>query len=135
MMPRIGQHVKCVLRTGAIAEGIVNEWGNSVELKSLDGESILILPHANDDIMLIKIILKKDIIKEIPKLNNLEEEMVDAYNQPSNDLRIKKIAELKILMAEQEKKIIADKLKSHSIDSIKKVEYGTPKFFKVNGSK
>jgi len=141
MMPKEGQHVKCVLRTGAMAEGIVEEWFNNVvQLRSLDGESILIIPHPNEDIMLIKIVLDKpkseaEVIKEkiIKKQthSDLEKELQKVYEQPSgDDLRTKKMAELKVLMAEQEKKIIADKLKDHRIGDTRKVEYGQPEFYK-----
>ena len=143
MMPKEGQHVKCVLRTGAMAEGIVEEWFNNVvQLRSLDGESVLIIPHPNEDIMLIKIILdspktqaeeiKEKIIKKSSKNNTeLEERLLEAYKQPSDDnLRIKKMAELKVLMVEQEKKIIAEKLKDHRIGDTRKVEYGQPEFYK-----
>ena len=139
MMPKEGQHVKCVLRTGAMAEGIVEEWFNNVvQLRSLDGESVLIIPHPNEDIMLIKIVLdkpKSEVIKEkiIKKQthSDLEKELQKVYEQPSgDDLRTKKMAELKVLMAEQEKKIIADKLKDHRIGDTRKVEYGQPEFYK-----
>ena len=141
MMPKEGQHVKCVLRTGAMAEGIVEEWFNNVvQLRSLDGESILIIPHPNEDIMLIKIVLDKpkseaEVIKEkiIKKQthSDLEKELQKVYEQPSgDDLRTKKMVELKVLMAEQEKKIIADKLKDHRIGDTRKVEYGQPEFYK-----
>jgi hypothetical protein len=140
MIPKLGQHVKCILRNGAIAEGIVqSDWMNSiVQLLSLDGESVIIIPHPNEDIMLIKIVLdkpKSEVIKEkiIKKQthSDLEKELQKVYEQPSgDDLRTKKMAELKVLMAEQEKKIIADKLKDHRIGDTRKVEYGQPEFYK-----
>jgi hypothetical protein len=146
MMPTKGQHVKCVLRTGAMAEGIVEEWNinaafaggkfiSNVQLRSLDGESILIIPHPDEDIMLIKIVLEKP--KSEPKIltkqkeTSLEKEFQEVYDQPSDDdLRVKKMADLKILLAEQDKKIIADKLKDHRIGDARKVEYGSPQFYK-----
>lgn len=138
MIPQAGQHVKCVLRTGTMAEGIVEEWNNNVvQLRSLDGESILIIPHPNEDIMLIKIVLgkPKDHVEEIKEKSTenkseLEEKFQTIYEQPSDDnLRTKKMVELKILMIEQDKKIVADKLKDHRIGDTRKVEYGQPKFF------
>ena len=146
MMPIEGQHIKCVLRTGMMAEGIVEEWlDNFVRLRSLDGESILIIPHPNEDIILIKIVLEKpkseaqiigDKIRAKQKETSLEQEFQEVYDQPSeDDLRVKKMAELKILMAEQDKKIIADKLKDHHIGDARKVEYGTPQFYKKPSTK
>jgi hypothetical protein len=137
MMPTSGQHVKCILKNGAVVEGIVEEWStNSVELRSLDGESILIIPRPNEDIMLIKVLLEKlkpevEIIKEkIIEKGSLEEELQKTVEQTSNDLRLKKMAELKILLAQQERKIITDKLKDHHISDVRKAQYERPGFFK-----
>jgi len=142
MMPTNGQHVKCILKNGAIVEGIVKEWGaNSVELRSLDGESILIIPHPNEDIMLIKVLLEKpkpdvEIIKEkIIEAGSLEEELQKTVEQTSDDLRLKKMADLKILLAQQEKKIITDKLKDHHISDVRKAQYGYPGFYKMPSTK
>ena len=137
MMPDVGQHVKCILRTGAMAEGIVEEWFvNTVQLRSLDGESILIIPHPNEDIMLIKIILEKPAQKEkashslpngIVVNAELSKEIQDTQALPSDDpKRIETLAKLRIMLAEQEKKIITEKVKSHSIGDAKKVKYEYP---------
>lgn len=139
MTPKVGQHVKCILRNGALAEGIVDEWYNNiVVLKSLDGESVLIITHPAEDIMLIKILLDKAPEKETPKEPNdygpteedvnqfcssFDEPAVD-YNKPDE---LKSLAELRIEKAKQERRIIAEKLREHR-PSIKggKVEYGYP---------
>lgn len=131
MIPQVGMHVKCILRTGAIAEGIVENWyQNEVHLTSLDGESLLVITHPDEDIMLIKIILKSSTqLPEptlVPKMK-LQDEFQIVYEQPSNsDLRIKKMAELKIMMAEQEKRILTEKMKDHHVGEIRKVTYGYP---------
>ena len=130
MIPQAGQHVKCVLRTGAIAEGIVENWyQNEVQLISLDGESLLIITHPEEDIMLIKILIKSksEILKVPVTKTELQQEFQTVYEQPSNDdLRVKKMADLKIMMAEQEKKIITEKMKDHHVGEVKKVAYGYP---------
>jgi hypothetical protein len=148
MIPQVGQQVKCILRTGAMVEGIVEEWGETVQMLSLDGESILIIPRPSEDIMLIKILLisEEEIPKEsfkdpelvvaisnnVPYPNSLEEEFDEVYNQPSgDDLRTKKMAELKILLAEQDKKIVSEKIKDHHIGNTRKVEYGFPQLNKI----
>lgn len=142
MTIQIGQHVKCILRTGAMAEGIVEEWDDNIQLRSLDGESLLIIPHPDQDIMLIKVILpprtdEPKIPKETVIVKNKE---ISAYEEimelPTEDpLRLKKLAELKIMMTEQEKKIIAEKAKSHSISETKKVQYGYPQFLAKQSTK
>lgn len=124
MRPEIGQRVKCVLNNGTVIEGIVKNWGNEVELLSLDEQSILIIPRPTTDIMLIKIMLKS---KKKETVSNLEEEFDKVYEQPSNDdLRLNKMVELKTLLADQERAIIKNKLHNHQIGNIRKVEYGFP---------
>ena len=159
MIPQIGQHVKCLLRTGVLAEGIIEEWGEkTVQLRSLDEENILIITHPNDDIMLIKIILndqpavaeitekvteitekiRKKELKNSYKFNHpdLEEKFQEVYEKPSNDdLRLKQLADLKVLLIEQEKKIIIDKLKEHHIGPVNKAKYGQPGFLSLKSTK
>jgi len=139
MIPQPGQHVKCILRNNTIVEGIVDNWRGDIhsgltQLRSLDGDSILIIPNL-DDVMLIKIMLEKpksltaEIKEKIEKKSQLNKEFIEVYEQPSNDdLRTKKLAELKILLVAQEKKIIADKMKDHHLSGVKAVQYGQPGF-------
>ena len=58
----------------------------------------------------------------------LEEEFQETYEMPSNDdLRIKRLAQLRIMMADQDRKIIENKLNEHTIVSEgTKVQYGNP---------
>jgi hypothetical protein len=158
MMPTEGQHVKCILRTGAMAEGIVEEWFNNVvQLRSLDGESILIIPHPNEDIMLIKIIAKMPKI-DLPLINEvtdttdvetsegvrvveheisvLERKFQEAKNLSTADPnKAKTLADLRIMMAEQEKKIISHKVRNHYPSETKKVQYGYPELLKKQSPK
>lgn len=117
MIPQINQHVKCVFRNGTVVEGIVEEWTNNiVQLKSLDSKSILIIMRPSEDIMLIKILLnlpdnKIDINKDSNNdfANVVQESVVD-YNKPDE---VKSLAELRIELAKQERKILAEKLREH----------------------
>jgi hypothetical protein len=149
MIPKAKQHVKCIMRTGAMVEGIVQEWTpHEVQLLSLDAESILIIPHPAEDIMLIKIIvgMPKIDLPIVDKVENttevvtsngawevdgeiagLERKFQEAKNLPSDDPeRLKTLAELRILMAEQEKKIITEKMRNHYPSETRKVQYGYP---------
>lgn len=138
MIPEIGQHVKCLLRNNSLVEGIVKYWNTDrIELQSLDEKSILIIPHPEQDIMMIKILLENISDKEnSQKLNppnhafysaELEKQIQETYDLPSDDpRRIKTIAELKIMLAEQEKKIIVEKMKEHHLGDVRKVQYGYP---------
>lgn len=154
MIPEVGQHIKVILKNNTVVEGIVEEWFNNyVKLKSLDEKSILIIPHPNEDIMLIKVFLtpefpklefvklKKDDGTEIEttpeahrvlnEVASLEEQFQETLKLPSdNPDRLKTLAELKRLMNEQEKKIVSEKVKNHYIDGTRKVQYGYPGFFK-----
>ena len=131
MIPEHGQHVKCVLRTGALAEGIVEVWSpDEVLLYSLDGESILIITHPREDIMLIKIILgqpeddRQLVTESEAPPNELEKQFQQVHQAPSSvddNLRLKKMADLKIMLAEQ-----AQKMTDHHIGEVRKVTYGYP---------
>jgi hypothetical protein len=143
MIPQVGQHVKCILKTGVMAEGIVEEWSsNEVQLRSLDKDSILIITHPNEDISLIKIILsipkidlpiadKIDNTTEVINSqelefakNDLEHKFQEAKKLSSNDpTRVKTISELRIMMAAQEKKIISEKIQNHYIGNASGVKY------------
>jgi len=126
MIPETGQHVKCILRNGIVAEGIVEEWyGNFARLKSLDDESLIIIPHPTEDIMLIKIILDRpksqaeevrDKIvahSEKQKLEQRFEEVHQTMTDPHDHDALKTLAELRNEMAKQDRKIVAEKLREH----------------------
>lgn len=127
MIPQKGQQVRCVLRNNLIIDGIVESWsdGKSV-LRSKDGASVSIIQHTSQDIVVIKIILKET--SQIK--NDLEQQFEEVCQGPSDDeLRLKNLVDLRTLMAEQDKKIIAEKLKEHHVEGVKKVAYGQPGFF------
>ncbi len=138
MIPQKGQHVRCVLSNNLIIEGIVDSWEDEKSvLKSLDGESVSIIQNTSRDVVLVKIILKeyKKPAERIVIKNELEKKFDEEKKKPiQDDLRLKNLAELKVLMIEQEKKIISEKLKDHHISDIKKASYGQPKFFKKQRS-
>jgi len=123
MTPQTGQHVKVILRNGAIAEGIVEEWfANTVQLRSLDNESILIISHPAEDIMLIKVMLDKPEEEAEPEsgptieeVNDFEAQFQEAADStdPHDVDDIKSLAQLRIELNKQERRIIAEKLKDH----------------------
>lgn len=117
------KHVRVVFRNGTIIEGIVKEWvSNYVELRSLSDESIMIIAHPEEDIMLIKVLPDKPV-KE-PK--SAVEEMADKIrakaaeiveNPPQTEeqaeLQQKSIAELKRMVTEQDRKMIRKRIRDH----------------------
>ena len=127
MFPEVGEHVKCLLVNNTLIEGCVMLWGvNSVKLKSLDGDSVFIIHNSDRDIVMTKVIINQPGAPPEPKIpvplegaTNLEKRWQETYNGPSDDeLRTKKLAELKVLMIEQEKKIIKDKMRTHESTSV-----------------
>lgn len=127
MIPQKGNHIKCLMRNNLVLEGIVELWSNDQSiLRSLDGTSVSIVQHPAQDIVVIKIILKEPT--QIKK--ELEVKFEEEFNKPSDDdLRVKNMVELKTMLNEQEKKIVAEKLKSHHIGEVKRTSYGQPGFF------
>lgn len=123
-----GRHIKIILKNNIIVEGIVEFWADKdCLLKSLDDDSIFLIPNPNSDIIMVKMFnkSKKPIQIETEKKSELEKKFEETYEKPSDDdLRLKNLAELKSELIEQEKKIIANKLKNHHIGEIKKVQYG-----------
>lgn len=126
-----GSHVKCVLQNSTVVEGIVLEWSNKiVKLKSLDETNIMIITHPEEDIRLIKVYVVEDKKNNVP-LSDLEQQFKEEVEKPTNsDLRLKNLVDLKKMMAEQEKKIISEKLKSHHIGNVHGVKYEYPGFLK-----
>jgi len=125
MEPQPNQTVKIFFANSSLqVEGIVFFWSNEkVILKTLDNDSSLIIYNPSSNILMVKII---DQAKKSPSVmtQDLQEKFEQVKESPSNDsLRIKKLADLKILLQEQERKIIAGKLKTHHIDPDKKVSY------------
>lgn len=135
----IGQHVKLFLRTGMVLEGIVEEsTGAQVVLRSLTDQSLMIVHRPGDDIMLTKVMPEAPIVEfqEIPE----EVEPTEIQTQikaklaevirPATDpnLQSMSIAELRQLVLEQERQIIAQKRREHfgSAGSAKMTRYSTP---------
>lgn len=137
MTPPDKSHVKILLKNNATVEGIVQEWGTNIKLRSLDDQSYMIIPHPESDIVLIKVFHsdtfeekeKIEIVSEEEIKTELEQQFQQVVKQPSDDpTRHKSLAELKVLLANQDRQIIANKLRSHHLGETKKVEYGYPGF-------
>lgn len=126
--------------TEGIVEGWFN---NVVQLKALDGESNLIITNPEQDIMLIKVWDEKfeepqpePTMPEPPRWEDEEKanysteslrkefqerlygkdqtfEEAAATHDPSNPDDRKSLAELRVELAKQERKIIAEKLREH----------------------
>lgn len=138
-----GLHVKCFMRSTMVLEGIVEEWTEAhVVLKSLDGQNLMIVHKPAEDIMLTKVVLAEP--EEIPaekevreptnprrqQSTKLQEQIKGKLQealQPSGDIDLDKlnVKELRNLVLEQEKQIIAQKKQQH-FGSGKVLKYNTP---------
>ena len=118
------QHVKCIFRNGTIVEGIVEEWvPGTTHLRSLSDQSLMIIMHPDEDIMMIKVIPEpeEEIVKEEKSKENNSPSTLDQIRaklkevEEIEDPELQKlsVAELKHLAMEQERKIIVDKIKEH----------------------
>src|SRR5208282_4312888 len=126
-----GQHVKCFMRSTMVLEGLVEEWTEAqVVLKSLDGQSLMIIHSPATDIMITKVVLLEISEEEVPRRKTPQEwpdaqpkerikEKLAEVLEPTGDLNIDNLnlTELRQLVHEQEKQMIAQKKKEH---------FGTP---------
>lgn len=121
MIPDKGHHVKCVMRTSLVLEGVVEEWSEArVVLRSIDGESLMIIHRPADDILLTKVMLVEPISDKKGEHNLTEaqekiktklHEVQQAEVDP--ELQEKNIAELRDMVKEQERQIIIRKRREH----------------------
>jgi hypothetical protein len=135
MIPQIGQTVKCIFRNGTLIEGIVEEWGNQAILRSLTDESILIIPHPAQDLIIIKIVaLKKQSTSETADIEQKSSEHIqqpiknkleEAQQTTDPELKNKSIKELQNLVIQQEKLMISKKMQDHYAGGNPKVSYGS----------
>jgi len=126
------QLVKILFRNGTSIEGIVEVWDEDYVLRSEDGKSILIIQDPSQDIMAIKVILREQDLKRIEPKQNYAADDPDSSIPNPQELRAKKLAELHLLAAAQEKQDVINKLRNHNIGEIKQVKYSPPSFLKGN---
>lgn len=136
MMIEVGQHIKCFLRTSTMVEGIVQEIGEQLVLKSLDGESLLIIHQPKQDIVMTKVCLpdsskpQTEQIADKIRQKQLEYEQTSDEPPSNEELRHMSVAELSIEKAKQERRIMTNKLREHlPTQGVKKVVYGQPGFY------
>ena len=140
----LNKHVQILLQNNMILEGVVKYWDNNqVIIVSLDDQSASVILHPKEDIRIVKI-LKNTVLSDIPvkpaedpeqQLKNIENKFKETYQAPSdNDLRLKNLVDLKSELIRQEKLIIANKLKEHTIGEVKAVKYEQPRLFKKQES-
>lgn len=120
MIPDKGHHVKCVMRTSLVLEGIVEEWAEArVVLRSLDGESLMIIHRPTEDILLTKVMLTEPISEKKVEHNQTEAQekiktkLQEVQAEVDPELQEKNIAELRDMVKEQERQIMINKRREH----------------------
>lgn len=125
--PLQNTYVKVLFKNGTQIEGFVFYWSDSKSVLKFD-TGMFIIQNTKEDVISIKIDSTKTIIKEpIKKINiDLENTIESNLDNPN---KINKIIDLKKLLAEEEKKEIADKLKDHyaCIGTPRKINYELPR--------
>jgi hypothetical protein len=152
MTPNKGQLVILYLRYGIQIEGRVDKWeDDQIILGTSDGYAIIYNP--TDDVIVCKIIsrsrlsvqaapsvvrpeaientiegidnvIEEDYNPEVA-VEEIKEDIAETIASPSgNSLRLKKLAQLRGMLATAEKEVIANKLTSHQIQPEVKVQYG-----------
>lgn len=129
---KAGKFIKIVFKNNSIIQGIVEEWSDKeVVLFNTEKNKQYIVYNISENALLVQIDQQsKAQIKEepaiIPEVSIIEPGMTD-YDLAR--LKAKKIAELKVLEAEQEREIVKNKLKSANVPEVHPV-YQIPNFFK-----
>lgn len=127
MIPQKNQYVKIIFNNSIQIDGFVESWEDKIVL--LKNNSYYIINNQKDILFYtIQNNIKKP--EEIIKQNIETQRQFEQIKQsPSNDLRLKKLAELRQELINQEKQIIANKIKEPSSNSAG-TQYGFPNFFK-----
>lgn len=142
-----GQHVKCFLRSGMVLEGIVEEsTGAQVVLRSLQDQSLMIIHRPGEDIMLTKVMpdgeLQQIPVEEqprdpskivtmspnIPIKEQVKKKLEEALQAEDPELQNMSIEELRQLVHEQDRQLIAQKRREHfgSPGNAKMTRYSSP---------
>ncbi len=142
-----GQYVKCFLRSGMVLEGIVEEsTGAQVVLRSLNDDSLMIIHRPGEDIMLTKVMpvevegavepeteLKPE--QTIPEVKvQIKAKLHEVLDAEDPELQSMSLEELRHLVVEQEKQIIAQKKREHfgSPGNAKMTQYSNPSLPRVH---
>lgn len=124
-----GQYIKVIFKNNTLIEGIVESWSDQQSiLKSADGSNLFIIFQTLEDVMAVKIVLNYCPPGELNKrLLQTQSKFEEVKASPSNDdLRIKRLSELRKELIKQEKEIVAHQLKEHAVSGTSRVNYGIP---------
>lgn len=144
MIPLKDQWVKVFFRNSMQAEGYVEFWSEEqAVLRADEGLSLLIIQDVKADIMAVKVY--PDPVPNEPKITDatpIERKLIDEEfekvkreTQMEEYLKAKTLIELRKLQAEQDRKIISEKLREHTPTQVKVPKYELPGLFKKQSTK
>lgn len=141
MIPTPGQHVKLFYRNNAVVEGIVHTWGDPVVLISLSDNAFIIIPDVKVDICLIKVMRSAPEAyephhkpQETTSQQQISAKLQETLIEPDPDLQKLSIAELKQLANQQERQILAGKIRQHFSGNPSKSPYDPQVSLFIKGS-
>jgi hypothetical protein len=140
MIPQPDQHVKCIFQNSTIIEGIVQSWDKDrAVLLSLSDDSLMVIWHPEEDLMLVKIMPPKNEKETAPVAPSREAIMTKLEEVRKTDdpqLQHKSLQDLRGMVVDQEKKIIASKIVEHyHSGTAKRTKYGYPGFLSIKSTK
>src|SRR5271155_6213067 len=111
MIPQPDQHVKCIFQNSTIIEGIVQSWAKDrAVLLSLSDDSLMVIWHPEEDSMLVKIMPpknEKETAPAAPPREAIIAKLEEAKKTDDPELQEKSLQDLRGMVVDQEKKIIA----------------------------
>lgn len=137
--------VKVFFKNGVLIEGQVDTWTHKEAVLFNDQNEMFIIQDTTADVLCVKVTKYVSDVKDtkqdsypIPSNNDYEEvdmgdlaqEVEEIKSKPIDQLSLMRLAELKKLQSIEDRKAIENKLKSHTINTTQKVQYGIPGFFK-----
>jgi len=145
MIPSKDQYVRIIFKNSTHAEGFVESWsGREAVLRSADGTSLLIIQDVAADIMAVKVYFdppekQSKIEEEIERKQEIEQDFEEVHKEPEIDqyAKARTLLELRKLQAEQDRKIVSEKLKDHTATqtNVTVPKYELPGFFKKQSAK
>lgn len=132
MDPLIGQSVKILFNNGTAVEGTVVQWSDDKSvIKSINKESLFVIQKTKQDVLAVIIRLNdKKVEKESIQHSidmkksasvdkkELEKQYEDIKNNQNDDLRIKKLVELKSELNQLEKEEFFNRFRGHEMTQI-----------------
>lgn len=139
-----GKRVKIFFRNGITCEGIVSKWeNNEAILCALESDDVVFIPDIKEDIFMVRFFLSssdEEAVEPIPKeglppireperpIVELPPAQEDLKPLDKQELRMKKLAELRAQQKQELEQKVASRVKSHVPTNIQRPTYAQPSF-------